>query len=424
MVPARCRANVFPSLMTTSPTASEPEFPESAAAGASAELAKTPLDEWHREHGAKMVPFAGFEMPIQYTRPVRPVVSDQVSPIGAGAGGGIVAEHVACRTAAALFDVSHMGRLRFDGEGADELLDRLLTRRVIGLPVGGVRYGMVCNERGGVLDDVLVSYLETPSQTRYHLLVVNASNRQKIIDWITPHLSDFPGVTMSDRTELTAMIAVQGPMAVGVCQRLLSFDPSRLKNYQAKITEQFGKPVIVSRTGYTGEDGLELIVRAEEAPRVWENVLLAGRDAGFAPAGLGARDTLRMEAGMPLYGHELDETIDPLSAGLSFGCNLKDREFIGSDALRAIRESGPPRRRIGLLPEGRRPAREGCPVFSPDGRQVGVITSGGPSPTLAVPIAMALVDAADADHEQYQIDIRGRRSNATATSLPFYRRSR
>jgi len=208
------------------------------------------------------------------------------------------------------------------------------------------------------------------------------------------------------------------------CKRLFSFDPGRLKNYQAKITEQFRKPVIVSRTGYTGEDGLELIVRAEEATRIWENLLLAGREAGFAPAGLGARDTLRMEAGMPLYGHELNETIDPLSAGLSFSCSLKDREFVGADAIRSIRQSGPPRRRIGLLPEGRRPAREGCAVITDDGREVGVVTSGGPSPTLGVPIAMAMVDAADAGHQHYQIDIRGRRSKAAATPLPFYRRNR
>ncbi len=368
----------------------------------STQLATTPLDAWHRDNGGKMVPFAGYEMPIQYS--------------------SIVAEHTACRTSAALFDVSHMGRLRFDGEGSDKLLDHLLTRKVSGLPIGTVRYGLMCNAEGGVLDDVLVSHLETPSQQRFHLLVVNASNRDKILKWITPHLADFPTVTVSDRTELTAMIAVQGPKAMEVCKRLFRFDPTRLKYYRAKITDQFSKPAIVSRTGYTGEDGLELIVRAEEAKRIWENLLLAGRDEGFAPAGLGARDTLRLEAGMPLYGHELDETIDPISAGLSFACNLENRSFIGDQALRDIAASGPSRVRIGLLPEGRRPAREGCQVLSAGGEAIGTITSGGPSPTLGYPIAMASVDAAHASDPSFQIDIRGRTVEAKPTSMPFYKR--
>lgn len=368
----------------------------------STENARTPLDAWHRSAGAKMVPFAGYDMPIQYD--------------------SIVNEHNACRNAAALFDVSHMGRLRFDGDGSEELLDRLLTRRVTDLPVGGVRYGMVCNQDGGILDDVLVSHLKTPSESRFHLLVVNASNRAKIVDWIKPHLDDFPRVTFSDRTELTAMIAVQGPQAMEKCKRLFSFDPTRLKYYQATITDQFSKPAIVSRTGYTGEDGFELVVRAEEATRIWENLLLAGRDAGFAPAGLGARDTLRMEASMPLYGHELNESIDPVSAGLSFACNFEDRDFIGRDAIVKIKADGPKQVRIGLLPSGRRPARDGCDVLSSSGQPIGKIVSGGPSPTLGHPIAMAMVDSDHATTNEFEIDIRGKRVAATRTKLPFYRR--
>lgn len=376
----------------------------SQAENQSTALRQTPLDAWHRQAGAKMVPFAGYEMPIQYE--------------------SIVSEHQACRSAAALFDVSHMGRLRFDGDGSEALLDRLLTRRVTDLPIGSVRYSMICNDQGGVLDDVLVSNLKTPSDSQYHLLVVNASNRIKIVEWIKQHLDDFPTVTFSDRTELTAMIAVQGPLAMETCKRLFSFDPTRLKYYQATITDQFSKPVIVSRTGYTGEDGIELVVRAEEAPRVWENILLAGRDAGFAPAGLGARDTLRMEAAMPLYGHELDETIDPISAGLSFACNLQDREFIGRDALAKVQQQGPARVRIGLLPSGKRPAREGCDVYATSGQCIGKITSGGPSPTLGHPIAMAMVDASHAQDDAFEIDIRGKRSDATRAKLPFYRRAK
>ena len=367
-------------------------------------LAATALDAWHRQAGAKMVPFAGYEMPIQYS--------------------SIVTEHEACRTSAALFDVSHMGRLRFDGEGSDELLDHLLTRRVTDMRVGQVRYSLMCNAEGGVLDDVLVSFLETPSQKRYHLLVVNASNRAKILKWIEPHVADFPKVTLTDRTELTAMIAVQGPKAMSVCKRLFSFDPTRLKYYRAVVTDQFNKPVIISRTGYTGEDGFELIVRADEATRVWENVLLAGRDEGFIAAGLGARDTLRMEAGMPLYGHELDEATDPISAGLSFACNLEDRSFVGDHGLKEILSKGPKRVRIGLLPEGKRPAREGCPVLGEDGVEIGTITSGGPSPTLGHPIAMAYVDADQADRSSFLIDIRGKQVSAVSTPLPFYRRQK
>jgi aminomethyltransferase len=366
------------------------------------DLATTPLDSWHRQAGAKLVPFAGYEMPVQY--------------------GSIVAEHHACRSSAALFDVSHMGRLRFDGEGSEQLLDHLLTRRISDLPVGGVRYGLVCNEQGGVLDDVLVSHLETPSQQRYHLMVVNASNRSKILKWLTPHLADFPKVTVSDRTELTAMIAVQGPKALDVCKRLFRFDLTRLKYYRAAVTEQFSKPAIVSRTGYTGEDGFELIVRAEEATRIWENLMLAGRDEGFAAAGLGARDTLRLEAGMPLYGHELDELTDPLSGGLDFACNLEGRSFIGDQALRNIAAHGPSKTRIGLLPDGKRPARDGCPVLDMQGNRVGVITSGAPSPTLSRPIAMAYVQTANAADTHFQIDIRGSIIGAQPTSLPFYRR--
>ncbi len=382
----------------------DPQALDSSGLAMSTQLATTPLDAWHRSHGAKMVPFAGYEMPIQYS--------------------SIVAEHQTCRTSAALFDVSHMGRLKIEGSGSELFLDHLLTRRVSDLPVGRVRYGLICNAEGGVLDDVLVSNLQTPSGQQFHLLVVNASNREKILKWITPHLADFPTVTVSDRTELTAMIAVQGPQAMDVCRRLFRFDPGRLKYYRATITDQFSKPVIVSRTGYTGEDGFELVVRAEEANRIWENLLLAGRDEGFAAAGLGARDTLRMEASMPLYGHELDETIDPLSAGLGFACDLQGRSFIGDEALREIASRGPTHVRIGLRPDGKRPAREGCEVLTPGGEKVGVVTSGGPSPTLGYPIAMARVEAAYANQDSFQIDIRGKTVAASRTEMPFFQRKR
>ncbi len=354
-----------------------------------------------------MAPFAGFDMPIQYE--------------------SVVAEHQACRTSAALFDVSHMGRLRFDGEGADDLLDHLLTRRVTDLPMGGIRYALMCNAEGGVLDDVLVSRLETPSQRPFHLLVVNASNRDKIIRWITSHLADFPFVTMSDRTEITAMIAIQGPRALEVTTRLFKANVDKLKRYRGVITEQFGKPVIVTRTGYTGEDGFELIVRAEDAMRVWENLLLAGREEGFRAAGLGARDTLRLEAAMPLYGHELSEQINPFEAGLSFACNLEGRSFVGDESLRKIAATGARRIRVGLRFDSKRPVREGCSVLDSANRTIGMVTSGAPSPTLGCPIAMALIDADtirganDQSSIDLRVDNRGTPQNATIAPLPFYK---
>ena len=381
---------------------SNPGTPSSP--GPAAQLLATPLDAWHHNAGARMVPFAGYEMPLQYS--------------------SIVKEHHACRDAAALFDVSHMGRLRFEGVGAEGLLDHLLSRRVSDLKTGQVRYCLMCNADGGVLDDVLVTHVETPSQQRYFLVVVNASNRSKILKWIEPHLAEFPTVTVSDRTEITAMIAVQGPLAVEACNRLFGFDLASLHYYRARVTEQFGKPALVSRTGYTGEDGFEVIVRAEEAARVWENLMLVGRDQGFVAAGLGARDTLRMEAAMPLYGHELSEAVDPFSAGLAFACDVGERPFIGDEALRQIVRNGSPHVRIGLLPEGKRPARQGCPVLDGDNQVIGTVTSGGPSPTLGKPIAMALVKAGTENLPQYEINIRGTLVAAKATPMPFYRRER
>ncbi len=366
-------------------------------------LLKTPLHAWHLAHGARMAEFAGYEMPIQYS--------------------GIVAEHQATRTGVGLFDISHMGRLRFDGPRADQLLDHLLTRRVLDMQPGQVRYSLVCNEEGGILDDVLVSCLESPSSKIYFLLVVNASNREKIVRWIQPHLADFPDVEFKDVTPFTAMIAVQGPKAIEACTQLVPPSALTLGYYRAKVTEQMSKPCIVSRTGYTGEDGFEFIVRNDDAERVWENLLLAGRNLGVSAVGLGARDTLRLEAAMPLYGHELSELIDPYQAGLSFACNLKDRNFIGRDALSVKAKATELPRRVGIAVEGRRAAREGAICFDSDNRQVGQVTSGTFSPTLNRPIAMAYVSSqSSAVGQVLDIDIRGTRVVGTIVDLPFYKR--
>src|SRR5438067_2292370 len=305
-------------------------------------LLRTPLADWHSAHGGRMVDFAGWSMPVQY--------------------GSIVAEHEATRTAAGLFDVSHMGRLRLNGSGAEQFLDRLLTRKVTDMGVGKIRYSLVCNESGGILDDVLVYHLESRGRGPYYLLVVNASNRDKIYQWLVKHRQKEDDVKIADSTIETAMIAVQGPAAIACVQPLVSTDISNLGYYAGTETTICGSAGIVSRTGYTGEDGCELIVPAEIAVTVWKSVLEQGKVAGAVAAGLGARDTLRLEAAMPLYGHELSEEINPIQAGLSFAVNLEGRDVIGRTALSAARQDKNQPVRIGLELAGRRAAREHYPV--------------------------------------------------------------
>ena len=367
-------------------------------------LIKTPLNDWHVANGARMVEFAGYSMPIQY--------------------GSIVAEHTATRNDAGLFDISHMGRLRFEGDRAEQLLSHLLTRRISDMQDGMVRYSLICNEEGGILDDVLVSKLESPSGRRYFLMVVNASNRPKILKWLAPHLADFPDVAMNDVTDATTMISVQGPQSVPIVEKLFADKVPKLKYYRSVVTDQMSKPCIVSRTGYTGEDGFELIVRNEDANRVWENLLLAGRDLGVKPVGLGARDTLRLEAAMPLYGHELDESTDPYTAGLGFAVNLKERDFVGSSELAKLAQA-PLRKRVGLTLQGRRPAREGAELVDKDSRVVGKVTSGTFSPTLQCPIAMAYIEPSLAiEQTSIDVNIRGTSASAQIVSMPFYSRKK
>ncbi len=351
-----------------------------------------------------MAEFAGFSMPIQYT--------------------SIVTEHTATRQAAGLFDISHMGRLRFEGPRAHLLLDHLLTRRVADMRPGMIRYSLMCNEEGGILDDVLISNLESPSSQQYFLLVVNAGNRAKILKWIQPHLADFPDVVFRDVTDDTAMISIQGPKALAVTERLFATKVGGLKYYRGLVTDQMSKPCIVSRTGYTGEDGFELIVRSEDAVRVWDNLMLSGREHGIEPVGLGARDTLRLEAGMPLYGHELNESIDPYSAGLGFAVSVGDRNFLGSDALIRLKHQPKTQERVGIKVSGRRAAREGAALIDSDNRGVGLITSGTFSPTFQCPIAMGYIASELATvGTAIEVDIRGTRAMAEIASLPFYQRA-
>lgn len=371
-------------------------------------LFRTPLADWHSAHGGRMVDFAGWSMPVQYA--------------------SIVAEHQATRQAVGLFDVSHMGRLRLDGSGAAAFLDRLLTRKVVGMGPGKIRYSLICNEGGGILDDVLVYHLLAHGGGLYHLLVVNASNREKIVGWLKSHLQPSDDVTLNDRTFETAMIAVQGPQALMCAEPLVGTDLGGLGYYTGTETTICGHAAIVSRTGYTGEDGCELIVPATAAIEVWEKVLAHGKDAGAAAVGLGARDTLRLEAAMPLYGHELNEQINPIQAGLSFAVNLEGRDFIGREAMVAAKQNKELPVRVGLELAGRRAAREHYPVLTPtrsasEVATVGEISSGTFSPTLQKPIAMAYLPPQYAEvGTELAVDIRGSAEPARVVKLPFYSR--
>ena len=343
-----------------------------------------------------MVDFAGWDMPVQYN--------------------SIVAEHHAVRRAAGLFDIAHMGRLKFTGPDAAKFLDYLVTNDVFSLAVGQIKYALVTNESGHILDDVLVY-----RQADCHLLVVNASNRLKILNWIEQQRGKF-SVTVEDQTISHFMLALQGPQAQTLLQPLVDTGLAQIKYYFGVAAKVLGQASLVSRTGYTGEDGFEVIVPAAHAMSLWESLMAAGAPKGLLPAGLGCRDTLRLEAGMPLYGHELSESIDPFTAGLAFGVRLDAGDFIGRAALVAAKANSNRSRRVGLELAGKRIAREGAIVF--DGEtQVGRVTSGTYSPTLEKSIAMAYVAAAQAAMgTPLTVDIRGQREPAQVVKLPFYKR--
>jgi aminomethyltransferase len=351
--------------------------------------ARTALYDWHVARKARMVPFAGYAMPVQYA--------------------GVVPEHQAVRNGAGLFDISHMARLSFAGDRATEFLDSVFTNSVAGMKLDQVRYGLLLNEAGGIKDDVLV--YRWPYG---YSMVVNASNRGKVVAWLTERAKPF-GVEIGDETDATAMLAVQGPQAVAMTAGMFDFDAATLKYYYARPTLYCRNACVVSRTGYTGEDGLEVIVPNELAVTLAEE--LVGR--GAVPCGLGARDTLRLEAAMPLYGHELTEDIDPLSAGLGWAVKLNKGPFVGRDALQKLT---PTTARVGLELDGKRAAREGCPVLV-GGETVGTVTSGSYAPGLGKSIALATVLLPHATAgTALAVDIRGTPTSARVVPLPFYRR--
>ena len=358
------------------------------------ELFRTPLHGWHVAHGGRMVPFAGWDMPVQYA--------------------GVIPEHKAVRSGCGLFDVSHMARLSFAGPSVLPFLEGVFTNAVGTMTPGQVRYGLLLRDDGGILDDVLVYRWGSGFS-----MVVNASNREKILAWLEGQKARLENDTgVSDDTAATAMIAIQGPEAVEVVRGLFADDVSDLKYYFATPTAYRGAGCVVSRTGYTGEDGFEAIVPAEVAVSLWEELI--GR--GAVACGLGARDTLRLEAAMPLYGHELTEQTDPISAGLGWAVKMHKGPFVGVKAL-AERLAGRPVR-VGLELPGKRAAREGSEVFI-DGSALGVVTSGSYVPHLEKSVAMAYVPPAYATPgTPVLIDLRGTKVDAAVVPLPFYKRSK
>jgi aminomethyltransferase len=371
-------------------------------------LNRTPLYEWHLANGARMVDFAGWEMPVQYS--------------------SIVDEHQAVRTAAGIFDISHMGRLVFEGPDALDLVQQVYTNDASSMRLGQIRYGLICNDQGGILDDVLVYRFG-----RFWLMVVNASNRVKILDWIKNHRGSRQA-SVTDQTISWPMIAVQGPRAAEIVTSALAATADkpvdRLNYYYGCVlpadSASAGVRTVVSRMGYTGEDGFEIITTRNLLNAVMESLVGTARrlSVDLKPCGLGARDTLRLEAGMPLYGHELSETIDPLQAGLGWAVKMDKGGFVGREALaRRQQEPGRPAR-VGLALEGKRIAREGCSV-SRDGRTIGQVTSGTFSPTLQKAIAMAYVaPACTVPQTPCEVDIRGKSAPARVVPLPFYSRTR
>jgi aminomethyltransferase len=347
-----------------------------------------------------MTSFAGWQMPLRY--------------------GSETAEHQAVRHAAGLFDLSHMGEILVSGPGAGAALDYALTGYLSALRPGRARYTMICAPDGGVLDDLVV-YRQGEQE---FLVIANAANTAVVYGSLVSRASGFE-VAVADATDDYALIAIQGPAAAGILGRVAALDLDAMKYYTGTFGDVGGRPAWVARTGYTGEDGFEVFCRPSDAVAVWAALASAGHGSGLVPAGLAARDTLRLEAGMPLYGNELGPDLTPFEAGLGRVVRFdKPGDFVGRPALLARSSAGPRRELVGLTLRSRRVARHGYPVFA-SGREAGVVTSGAPSPTLGQPIAMAYLTAGTgASDAVLTVGIRGEAVPAQLTELPFYSRSR
>ncbi|NUP05086.1 MAG: glycine cleavage system aminomethyltransferase GcvT [Polyangiaceae bacterium] len=364
----------------------------------STDLKRTPLYDLHVRDGGKMVAFAGYEMPVQYKA-------------------GLVGEHHAVRNAGGLFDVSHMGELSLKGPKAGELVNGLITNDASKLVDGKALYTCACNDKGTILDDLIVY---RAAADRW-LIVCNASNREKIVGHVgaaARGVCDF-----EDISDATALIAFQGPKAVAIASRLASSDLSSLGSFSFVDTTIAGVTCTASRTGYTAEDGLEIFCENASAPKLWDALLTAGRDEGVLPIGLGARDTLRLEGRLSLYGNDIDETTNPLEAGLAWVVKLDKPEFVGKQALVAIKEKGLERRLVGFEMTGRGIARHGYPLLDKDGATVGICTSGSPGPTVGKNIGLGyLPTAMTAVGTEFVVDCRGRKAEAVVVKTPFYKR--
>ncbi len=362
---------------------------------------ETALADIHPRLGAKMVEFAGWRMPVQY--------------------GPILDEVRAVREAAGLFDLGHMGRVEVSGPDAARFLDRVTTNWCARIPENGIRYALMLREDGYPLDDLLV-YRDGPER---FFLVINAANHDRDLEWLRRHAADFD-VRIEDRTFGTGMVALQGPRSAAILQPLTDLDLASLRYYTQGFGTVCGVPdTRVSRTGYTGEDGFEVYFDDANAERIWNALLEAGREHGLRPIGLGARDTLRLEAGMALYGHEIDERHHPLEAGLGFAVRFDEGkgDWIGRDALRALGER-PTRRLVGITTEGPRVPRQGYELLAGD-EVVGEVCSGAVSPTLGTNIGSAYVRLGhDAPDTELELSIRGKRQPCRVRELPFYSRTR
>src|SRR3989449_1869490 len=365
-----------------------------------ASLKRTPLYEQHRAMGARLVEFSGWEMPVQYS--------------------SILEEHEAVRTRAGLFDVSLMGEFKAEGPGALAFLQYLVPNDASRLAIGQALYTQLCLPNGNAIDDLLIYHL---AEDRY-MLVVNAGNIEKDFAWVEKQAKNFKDVQVTNQSDTTALLALQGPAAQDILQPLTHTDLSSIKYYHFAPGAVNGIHCIISRTGYTGEDGFELYCAPVDAPKLWNDLLIAGKAQGLLSAGLGARDTLRLEAGYCLYGHELDEQTNPLEANLGWTVKLQKGDFIGRDALLHVKEQGPKRKLIGVELVERGVPRGGYLIYE-NNQPIGTLTSGGPGLTVNKNIGLGYVEAAHAVvGHTVQIDMRGRRTAAQIVALPFYKREK
>lgn len=359
---------------------------------------KTPLYDTHVQHKGKIVPFAGYLLPVQYES-------------------GVIAEHMAVRTACGLFDVSHMGEIMCEGPDAVKNLNHLLTNDYTTMYDGQARYSPMCNENGGVVDDLIVYKVRDD----HYFIVVNAANKDKDFAWMQAHA--FGDVVFTDISSTVAQIALQGPKAIDILKKLVPDEMIPEIYYSCKFHCTIGgMDCIISKTGYTGEDGFEFYLAAEDAPKMWELLLETGKEDGLICCGLGARDTLRLEASMPLYGHEMTDDITPLEAGLGIFVKMGKEDFIGKKALEE--KGAPTQKRVGLKVTGRGIIREHADVYVGD-KKIGLTTSGTHCPYIKAPLAMAIIDVEYTEiGTAVEVDVRGRRVAAEVIKLPFYKKGR